>query len=352
MSTPQPNIPCNGEKIASQAARIRLNKLFYEAYMIPRAIYVAAELGVADSLTDGPKDTKDIAAAVGANPDALYRLLRALAIAGLFTEAEPSHFALTPLGACLLRDTPASLRAYISLYGSNLLTHAADNLLHSVRTGTSAFREIYGAPLFQYLSDHNEAAKLFDAGMTSISSLDINDVLSVYDFSGINKIADIGGGRGGFLASVLVANPTMRGLLFDLAPVIERARPQIDMAGIAHRCYLVAGNFFETIPCGADAYVLKSIIHDWDDERSITILRNCRRAMADKTRLLVIEPVILPDEQSSLSKFVDLMMLAMTEGGRERTEEDFRVLFDAAGFELTRIIPTGSRVSIVEGVAV
>ncbi len=349
MDENQADLAGSRDRSTHQAALVALNKLFYEGYMISRAIYVAAQLGVADILKDQPMDTRDIAEAVGANPDALYRLLRALASVGVFTEVKERHFALTPLAACLRTDVPGSLNAYISLYGSDLLRRPADNLLYSVRTGLPAFEQVFGMPEFAYLDRHPEVSSMFDSGMASISSLDISDVLAVYDFSGITTIADIGGGNGTFLTAVLRANPKMKGVLFDRPLVITNARSRIDAAGLAGRCDLISGDFFDTLPGGADAYVLKSIIHDFDDPQSVAILRNCRRAMPEKGKLLLIEPALLPGDQPTLSKFVDLMMLLIV-GGRERTQEEFRTLFEAGGFKLTRIMPTESRVSIVEGV--
>jgi len=349
MGETQADLAGSRDRSTHQAALVALNKLFYEGYMISRAIYVAAQLGVADILNDQPMDTKDIAAAVGANPDALYRLLRALASVGVFTEVKQRHFALTPLAAGLRTDVPGSLNAYILMYGSEFSSRPADNLLYSVRTGLPAFEQVFGMPEFAYLNQHPEVSSMFDAGMASISSLDISDVLAVYDFSGITTIADIGGGNGAFLTAILRANPKMKGVLFDRPLVITNARPRFEAAGLVERCDLIGGDIFDTLPGGADAYVLKSIIHDYDDSQSVAILRNCRRAMPDKGKLLVIEPALLPGDQPTLSKFVDLMMLLMP-GGRERTEEEFRILFEAGGFKLTRLIPTESRVSIVEGV--
>ena len=206
-------------------------------------------------------------------------------------------------------------------------------------------------PQVAYFNQHPEVSSMFDAAIASISSLDISDVLAVYDFSGITTIADIGGGNGAFLTAMLRANPKMKGVLFDRPLVITNARPRIDAAGLVGRCDLIGGDIFDTLPGGADAYVLKNVIHDFDDPQSVGILRNCRRAMPDKGKLLVIEPVLLPGDQPTLSKFVDLMMLLQV-GGRERTEEEFCTLFEAGGFKLTRLIPTKSRVSIVEAVPV
>jgi len=351
MGENQVDLAGSRDRSTDQTALVALNKLFYEGYMISRAIYVAAQLGVADILKDQPMDTKDIAAAVGANPDALYRLLRALASVGVFTEVKQRHFALTPLAAGLRTDVPGTLNAYILFYGSEFSSRPADNLLYSVRTGLPAFEQVFGMPQVAYFNQHPEVSSMFDAAMASISSLDLSDVLVVYDFSGITTIADIGGGNGTFLTAILRANPKMKGVLFDRPLVITSARPRFEDAGLAGRCDLISGNIFDTIPGGADAYVLKNVIHDFDDRQSVGILRNCRRAMPDKGKLLVIEPVLLPGDQPTLSKFVDLMMLLQV-GGRERTEEEFCTLFEAGGFKLTRLIPTKSRVSIVEAVPV
>lgn len=349
MGENQADVAGSRDRSTHQAALVALNKLFYEGYMISRAIYVAAQLGVADILKDQPMDTRDIAAAVGANPDALYRLLRALASVGVFTEVKQRHFALTPLAAGLRTDVPGSLNAYVLAYGSDQMRRPADNLLYSVQTGLPAFEQVFGMPKIAYLDQHPEVSSMWDAAMASISSLDISDVLAVYDFSGLTTISDVGGGNGTFLTAILRANPKMKGVLFDRPLVITSARARIDAAGLAGRCDLIGGNFFETIPGGADAYVLKNVIHDFDDPQSVAILRNCRRAMPDKGKLLVIEPALLPGDQPTMSKFVDLQMLLIP-GGRERTEEEFRTLFEAGGFKLTRLIPTESRVSIVEGV--
>jgi hypothetical protein len=342
----------SGEPKTDHQHLVALNKLFHEGYMVWRAIYAAAALGIADVLKEAPMDAKDIAAAVGANQDALYRLLRTLASVGVFTEIGTRRFALTPLAAGLRSDVPGSLKAYLCLYGSEFLSRPADNLLYSVQTGLPAVERVFGASYLSYLKQNPEIAAEFDTGMASISSLDITDVLSAYDFTGIRTSADIGGGNGSFLAAILDAYPDMRGVLLERTTAVEGARLHLEAAGLVDRCDLIIGDFFEKIPEGADAYILKSIMHNWDDARAITILRNCRDAMLERGKVLIIEPVILPDAHASLSKFADLAMLVMSEGGRERTEEEFRTLLTAGGFELTRVVPTGSRVSIVEGVPV
>jgi hypothetical protein len=221
-----------------------------------------------------------------------------------------------------------------------------------VQTGLPAVERVFGASYVSYLKQNPEVAAEFDAGMASISSLDIIDVLSAYDFTGIRTIADIGGGNGSFLAAILDAYPNMSGILLERTTAVEGGRLHLEAAGLVDRCDLITGDFFEKIPEGADAYILKSIIHNWDDARAITILRNCRDAMPEPGKLLIIEPVILPEAHASLSKFLDLTMLVMSEGGRERKEQEFQTLLTAGGFELTRIVPTGSRVSIVEAVPI
>jgi hypothetical protein len=352
MSEYDPGQSISGEPKADHQQMVALNKLFYEGYMVWRAIYAAAALGIADVLNDGPMDTKEIAVAVGANQDALYRLLRALTSVGVFTEIGTRRFALTPLAAGLRSDVPGSLKAYLCLYGSDFLSRPADNLLYSVQTGLPAVERVFGASYLSHLKQNPEIAAEFDAGMASISSLDITDVLSAYDFTGIRTIADIGGGNGSFLAAILNTYPDMSGILLERTTAVEGARLHLEATGLVDRCVVISGDFFEKIPAGADAYILKSIMHNWDDARAISILRNCRDAMPQEGKLLIIEPVILSEAHASLSKFLDLTMLVMSEGGRERTEREFQTLLTVGGFELIRVVSTGSRVSIVEGMPV
>jgi SAM-dependent methyltransferase len=317
-------------------------------FWISRAIYVAAKLGIADHLRDGHRTVDELAAATGTHAPSLYRVLRALASVGVFTEDEKRGFALTPLAETLRTDVPGSLRAFATVELGEEHYPAWGELLHSVRTGEIAFDRAFGMPVWKFFEQNPENAKTFNDAMTGWT-LAVNDaVLSSYDFSSISKIVDVGGGHGSLIASILKANPQMRGVLFDAPPVIEGARHRIGDEGIAERCEAVAGDFFESVPSGGDAYILKWIIHDWDDERSVTILKNCHRAMAENGRLLLVEAVVPHGSEPHFSKFIDLNMLVMT-GGRERTDDEYRTLLEASGFRRTRIIPTESAMSIIEG---
>jgi ubiquinone/menaquinone biosynthesis C-methylase UbiE len=317
-------------------------------FWISRAIYVAAKLGIADHLCDGHRTVDELAAATGTHAPSLYRVLRALASVGIFTEDENRRFALTPLAETLQSDAPDSLRAFATVELGEEHYPAWGELLHSVRTGEIAFDRAFGMPVWKFFEQNPENAKTFNDAMTGFT-LAVNDaVLSSYDFSSIGKIVDVGGGHGSLIASILKANPKMRGVLFDAPPVIEGARHRIRDEGIADRCEAVAGDFFKSVPSGGDAYIVKWIIHDWDDEQSISILKNCHRAMADNGRLLLVEAVVPDGSEPHFSKYMDLNMLVMT-GGRERTADQYRTLLEASGFKLTRIVPTKSPMSIIEG---
>lgn len=317
-------------------------------FWISRAIYIAAKLGIADHLRDGNRTVDELAAATRTHAPSLYRVLRALASVGIFTESEKSGFALTPLAETLRTGVPGSLRAFATVELGEEHYPAWGELLHSVKTGEIAFDRAFRMPVWEFFEQNPENAKTFNDAMTGMT-LAVNDaVLSSYDFSSISKIVDVGGGHGSLITSILKANPQMRGILFDAPPVIEGARHRIVEEGISERCEAIAGDFFESVPSGGDAYILKWIIHDWDDERSRTILKNCRRVMAEDGRLLLVEAVVPPGSEPHFSKFIDLNMLVMT-GGRERTEGEYRTLFESSGFRLTRIIPTESPMSIIEG---
>ena len=219
---------------------------------------------------------------------------------------------------------------------------------YSLRTGKIAFDKVFGKPIFDYLGDHPDKARTFDAAMVGVHGRESDAILNAYDFSGIGVVADIGGGNGSQLTEILKKHIRMKGILFDLPHVIERANERIQASGLLDRCQLVSGSFFDAVPAGADAYILRHIIHDWDEEKCLTILRNCHRAMPPASKLLVIESVIPPGNEPFHGKFLDLHMLLIP-GGKERTENEYRTLFERAGFELTRIVPTGTEVSIVEG---
>ncbi len=317
-------------------------------YWLSQAIYAAAKFGIADLLKNGPLPVGELAQKTSTNEDALYRLLRALASAGIFAEGPPRQFSLTPLAEPLQAGVSDSKRALALMSGDEQF-QAWTEILYSIQTGKKAFDKVFGQPIFDYLGQHLDKAQVFDAAMVGIHGRESAAVQKAYDFSGINSVVDIGGGNGSQLITLLKANPNMRGILFDLPHVIERAKSNVATAGLTSRCELVAGSFFETAPAGADAYFMRHIIHDWEDGKSLTILRNCHRAMPPHGRLIVVESVIPPGNEPFGGKFLDLVMLLIP-GGKERTADEYRALFQQAGFELSRIVPTGSEVSVIEAV--
>lgn len=318
-------------------------------FWLSRAICVVAQLGVADLLKNGPLDAEKLAATARVHAPSLYRVLRTLASVGIFAEGADGRFSLTPRAGPLRSDAPDSIRDYILLVGEEWYSGPSKHLLHSVQTGRPAFEQVHGAEFFTFLSRNPAAAAVFDAAMTSRSAQENAAIAAVYDFSGLGTIIDVGGGYGSLLAAILSANPGLRGVLFDRPQAVTEARRQLEAAALGRRCEMVAGDFFVSVPAGGDAYILKRVIHDWDDERAGAILRNCHRAMPEHGRLLVIELVLPPGNDPSLGKLFDLLMLVDL-GGRERTEADYRTLLAGAGFELTAVTPTPSLVSVVEGV--
>jgi O-methyltransferase domain/Dimerisation domain len=321
-------------------------------YYVSRAIYVAARLGIADLLAEGRRSHDELAKATGAHADSLRRVLRLLASAGVFIEEDDGKFALTPIGACLRSDVPGSMRAAALLFGG-ITQQAWGDLLHSVETGESAFRRVFGMDSFDYMAEHPDEAANFDAAMAGFTKHIAIAVAAAYDFSPFRRIVDVGGGNGALLAGILRANPTLTGIVFELPDVAIRTREQIHKLGLAGRCEIVGGDFFKEVPSGGDAYLLKHVIHDWNDHRATEILRTCRRAMGAEAKLLLVEGIYPPRiDQSDESRGAaanDVNMLVCT-GGRQRSEAEFRTLYDAAGFRLTRIVPTQTPVKMIEGV--
>jgi hypothetical protein len=316
---------------------------------ISRAIYVSAKLRIADHLANGPLAAKELAVAAGVAPGPLYRVLHALASVGVFAQEADGRFRVNPLAAPLREDGLDSLWAAVVMLGEEQ-DRCWGDLLETVRTGEPAFERLYGRPIFEYLAERPEQARIFDAAMSNYSARELQAVLDAYDLSGVVTLADIGGGVGTKLARVLGGSPAMRGLLFDPPQVIERARPLLEAAGLSGRCDVRAGSFFETVPGGADAYLLGHIIHDWNDAKAGLILDNLRRAMPAGSRLLLIEYVV-PEggDGASFAKWLDLHMMVATDG-RERTEAEYRRLFANHGFRLTRVVPTTTDISVVEAV--
>ena len=318
---------------------------------VSRAIYAAAELGIADLLKDGPRSSSDIAARIGAAEDGVYRLLRALAGIGVLTESEGEGFALTARGACLQSDVPGSMRDYARFLGHDLVWRPWGHLVQSITSGKPTSDVVFGMPIFDYARSHPEAAAAFNAGMTSLSAIETLGVVNAYDFAGIRTLVDVGGGQGWLLASILKANSPMRGVLLELPHVVESARSLLEREAVGDRCDTVGGDFFTAVPNGGDAYIMKRVLHDWDDERSIRILQNCRQAMNPGGKILVVEVVVGSPNASTFATFLDLQMLVMT-GGRERTVKEFQALYEESGFKLARIVATKAPVSVVEGISV
>ncbi len=343
------NVNLSGERIMSAPTNPRLELLkLTTGYWISQAINAAAKLGVADHIEAGVRDPKILAHKTQTQPHALYRLLRALASIGIFKEDAAGHFDHTPMSE-LLVDRLGSMRAPSLLNGDEHYASWGD-LVYSVQTGQPAFDRIYGKPIFPWLAEHPEQAKIFDAAMTGIHGPETQAMVDAYDFTGIQRLVDIGGGNGTLLCAILQKQPALQGILYDLPGVIERSKVRIAEQGLADRCECVAGSFFESVAPGGDAYLMRHIIHDWNDEQCHTILSHCRRAMQPGNKLLIIECVIEPGNAPGWSKFLDLNMLVLP-GGMERTEAEFRTLLTKAGFELKRIVPTRTEVSVLESVA-
>lgn len=336
---------------------------FPDAALVPRlqqlvwgkattqCLFVAAKLGIADLLADGPRTVEELAAATHTNAEALYRVLRLLASLEVFVELEPRRFALTPMAELLQADAPCSFRDYAIVHGSEWYNRAWAHLLYSVETSQPAFDHACGLPLFDYMEQNPAAATDFNNSMTALSRFEAAGVCAAYDFSGCATVVDVGGGHGRLLTAILAAYPAMRGILFDQPAVVAAAASELASSEAGARCQAVGGDFFTGVPPGGDCYLLKHIIHDWDDERSAVILRHCRQAMNAGGRVLVVEGVMPPGNAPSNSKLWDVVMLALTNGGRERTAEEYAALFGKAGLALSRVVPTNAVVSIVEGTA-
>lgn len=311
---------------------------------LSQAVSVAARLGIADLLKDGPRPCDELARSNQVDEASLHRVLRALASVGVFAEQD-GQFALTPAAEFLRSDVPGSLRSVAIMAGDDWTWRPWGDLYNSVKTGEPAFDRVFGKPAFAYLAENPGAASIFDDAMTGWSMQNSHAVAEAYDFSGIGTLMDVGGGHGYLLATILDANPSLRGILFETPEVCDGAKGRL-----GDRAQILSGDFFASIPPGADACILKSVIHDWDDSRASTILRNCREALGPGGRVLLAEMVIPPGNDPHVGKLLDLEMLVMV-GGHERTEAQFRELLAGAGFRMTRIVPTASPTCVIEGVA-
>jgi hypothetical protein len=332
----------------SEPASVALRRLA-NGYQISQAIHVAVRLGIPDLLADGPRRSDDLAVDTGAHAGSLYRLLRALAAVGVLREGEERAFALTELGDGLRTDAPEGIGGWAAFVGRSYHWQAWGDLLHSVRTGENAFRHVHGTDVWSYRAERPEESAIFDGAMQALTRSSNAALMEAYDFGRFGTIVDVGGGNGTLLALLLARYPSPAGILFDQSHVVAGADRVLAAAGVADRCRVVAGSFFDAVPRGGDAYVLKSIIHDWLDEEALAILRRCREGIPDAGTLLVIERVLGPPNEDLPTKLSDLNMLVAA-GGRERSLDEFESLFAAAGFRLVGATPTASGLSVIESV--
>ncbi len=318
--------------------------------MVTQAIGVAAKLGVADLLAEGEKHIDEIASAANAHPPSLYRILRSLASLGVFTETLPRTFANTPVSDTLRVDIPGSMRNSMIFMAEPWHYNVWGNMLHSARTGETAWKATHGEEVFDWFPKNPDASEIFNAAMSEMSGGAAPAVVAAYDFSGIDTLADIAGGHGLLLSQILRANPNMKGILFDLDHVIEGAGEMLSRHGVSERVEIASGDFFKAVPA-ADAYIMKHIIHDWDDGRAIRIMQSIHHAMIGDGKLLLVEMVIPEGNDPHPGKMLDLEMLT-SPGGLERTQDEYAQLFERSGFKLNRIVPTASPFSVIEAVKV
>jgi O-methyltransferase domain/Dimerisation domain len=312
------------------------------------AVSCLAQLGIPDLVEKGPKSAEELAKQIGAQPEALYRLMRATACVGVLSEGPDGKFSETPLSAVLRSNAKPNLRAFAMMGGSEWHGRGWSDLEYCVKTGKQALEHLYGTHVFEFFKQRPEQAQIFNDAMTNLSTIDGPAVADAYNFDGIGSIVDVAGGHGLLLAIILQKNPKLRGTLYEEAHVIAGA-PNGPLKPVMDRCTLLSGDMFASVPAGADAYLMKHIIHDWPDDMCVKLLKACRQSVNAGGKLLVVDSVIHPGNEFSPSKFLDLQMLIFP-GGRERTEKQFRDLFTASGWKLNRIIPTAAVDSIVEGV--
>lgn len=328
-----------------------LNQLITSTW-ISQAIYVAASLGIADLLKDGARSIEDLAQASDTQPVPLYRFLRALASVGVFTEVTPYHFGLTEMAYYLQSDVPNSLRYISMMLSDQWHWNAWGDVMHVVKTGQPAMQHLYQVNnTFEFLSKNAESGDVFNTAMVGWAETVHTACIEAYDFSGIETIVDIAGGYGTLISAILNAHPDMRGILFDQPHVVAKADDLLTSRGVRDRCETVGGNFFEAVPSSGDAYIMSHILHDWGDHECIRFLQNIRQAMPAHGKLLVVDQVVPTGDTPHFSKLMDICMMIMYVAGKERTEAEFQALFQAAGFQLLRILPTRSPMSILECIA-
>lgn len=347
-TTPPPQVPhgSDSKPETQQPPEVALTQMMMGS-VATQAVYVAAKLGISDFLVEGPKSADDLASATNTDAPSLYRVMRALASLGLYFEEENKTFRLTPPAELLRSDLPNSLRDVAIFMGEDWHWDVWGKTIYSVQTGKPAWPEVHKQDPFHYLEANPDHARIFDRAMSSFSNLAAKAVAEAYDFSGIDKLIDIAGGQGRLLSGILESNPSMQGVLFDLPHVLAGAKDVVSRSSAAGRIQLVSGDFFESVPGGGDAYIMKHIIHDWDDGRAMAILKNIKSAMNTGGRILLVESVLEPPNQPDFGKLMDIEML-VSPGGKERTEEEYEDLFAKAGLRLNRIIKTHSPYSVIE----
>jgi hypothetical protein len=312
-------------------------------------VHIAAKLGLADRLADGPRSAAELAGPLDLHAPSLHRLMRTMASLGLLTGGEAQRFSLTKLGEALKTGAPGSARATLLMTGSSWVGTGFANILHSVQTGRTGFEEAQGMPFFDYLAQHPEDASVFSEAMVGLHGAEPPAVAAAYDFSPFRTVVDVGGATGNMLAAILARHPEPRGLLFDRPHVVADATKLLKANGVVDRVTIEAGDFFQTVPAGGDAYILSHILHDWNDEQCLTILGHCRKAMKPNGRLLIVEMVLPPGDAPHPGKILDMVMLVLM-GGQERNEAEYADLLDNAGFRLNRVVATQSPVTVVEAV--
>ncbi len=312
-------------------------------YKATQALYVAAKLGIADHLVSGSMSADQLAKKVGVNPKALLRLMRHLAALGIFTQDESKKFGLTALGELLRDDNPESMR-YNAIFSGEENYKATGELLHTVRTGETAFNHLYGKGHFDWLTDHPVESSTFNKAMAQ-SLRRLRNPVESYDFTGKHLIVDVGGGRGDLITSIMQANPTLKGVLFDLPQGSREAQSLLKTKGVADRCEIKTGSFFDSVPAGGDVYVLSRILHDWPDDKVATILTNCRKAIEDDGTLLIRDNVLT--DRDELGSQLDMTMMIMT-GGQERTESEWKNLLHSTGFILAKVHKKEGQLDLIE----
>jgi len=315
-----------------------------------QAIYVAAKLAVADHLRDGPRSIAELATATGTHAPSLYRLMRALASIGVFAEDKSGRFALTPMAGALLTDAPHSIRAIAIMTGEDWWWRAWGQIHFSVQTGKSSFERVHGMRFFDYMEKNPEAGAVFDQAMSAYTGQTAVQVATAYPFHEAAILVDVGGGGGTLISTILAHHAQLRGIIYDLPATVEAAKQLLQSRGLSSRCQVLGGDFFEAIPEGGDTYLLQHVIHDWDDEHAKKILKNCHQAMPPNGKLLLVEMVIPSGNKPFLGKFLDLGVLMMESGARERTELEYRTLLSAAGFDVRKIRALPSPDSLIEAV--